>query len=430
MNKQMKVQNIVFIIVIFVMMASPLVYWLSLGGEWNKSSIIEDRSLATFPRIKKQDFRTGVKRVFQGLFGEAGEIFFNDFTEGYFMRKANKAAAEQMPLRVQLVELAKLYERIVIKSAYFALPDTAIPASFDSGFYALRDASYLLRPLKTIGEQNKVDIDARIANYKELLEKFPQIQFYVFNIETLDYSESHSMVPYFPDADKGQSMEYFLDNKPAQLSFESFELDSFEDYAEHFFRTDQHWNIRGSIGAYQQIYGMLKDQFADISPLVEVEKYEIIEDLEFLGSFARKTLFPVEPDILEYAAVDLGEYTTYVNGDTLDYGGKEKYMQGSYNQKKFYNHYRGFFGKQEPLIHYHFENEIDRNLLLITSSYGRTIQMILASHFQDTYVIDLRFDENKNTPLSKLIEGYAITDVLIMGQPTVTYYSGEDKILP
>ena len=67
---------------------------------------------------------------------------------------------------------------------------------------------------------------------------------------------------------------------------------------------------------------------------------------------------------------------------------------------------------------------------MITSSYARTIQAMLASHFDDTYVIDLRFEENQAKTLHQMIADDDITDVLILGQADVTYLSAENAINP
>lgn len=430
MNAKKNIQNTIFIIIIFIILISPLVYWLSLNGNWTEGSILEDRKLVAFPTLSFRDFKTAVKRIFQGLPGEAGEAFFNQFINGSFQRKVNKAAAEQMFLRIPLVEYAKFFDRIVIKSAYMALSDQAYPASLDVDLYVTRDGSNLLQDSLYFTEQERNAIDLRAANYQELLDKYPNIHFYVFNIETLPNSAYHPMATYFPQADSGQSLRYFLEHKPPELQFDNLALTSFEDYQEGFFRTDQHWKIKTSMEAYRQIYAMFSEQYPEINPMVEVDTYKKIEGLDFLGALARKTLYPVEADTLEYAEVDLMDYTTYIDGELADYGGRNNYLIGKYNQEKFYNHYRGFYGIAKTVIQYHFENETDRNLLMIISSHSRTIQMYLASHFRDTYVIDMRFEDNNTKSLQEFIDEYQITDVLIFGQPSVTYYSAEDAIIP
>jgi hypothetical protein len=176
---------------------------------------------------------------------------------------------------------------------------------------------------------------------------------------------------------------------------------------------------------------MIKEEYPDISPMVTTKAIKQVEGLQFNGSMARKCLYPVTHDILEYATVGKMKYDTYVDGVATTYGNRDKYLSGSYDKAdKFYNHYRGFYGKQEIEIHYHFDNGSQRNLLMITSSYSRTIQLYLASHFQDTYIIDLRFDEDRNKSLKKFVDQYHITDVLVLGQPTVTYDSADDAIKP
>ncbi|BBB49488.1 hypothetical protein [Pelolinea submarina] len=424
------IQNLVFILIIFALLISPLIFWLSRNGAWTEDSILEDRKLVVFPQVSVQDFKIGLKRVYQGLYAEAGEVFFNRFISGSFQRTVNKAAAEQMLLRIPLVELAKSFDRAVIHSAYAALPDEAYPASFNSGLYVDRRGENLMQDLALFNQAEKEAIDTRIANYEQLLAEYPDIHFYVYNIETLPYSRFYPLNAYFPQADNGQSLDYFLANKPENLAFANFALNSYADYQKRFFRTDQHWNIRASLDAYEQIYALLKDQYPDISPMLTAEAIKKIDGLEFQGSMARKSLYPVEPDILEYANVSMPAYDTYVDGELSNYSGRENYLNGIYSREKFFNHYRGFYGKQQILIQFHFNNETRRNLLMVTSSYSRTIQMYLASHFHDTYVIDLRFEENSTKRLQQFIDDYDITDVLVFGQPTVTYYSAEDAIKP
>ena len=424
------IQNLVFILIICALLISPLIFWLSRKGAWTEDSILEDRKLVVFPQVSLQEFKTGLKRIYQGLYAEAGEVFFNQFIGGSFQRTVNKAAAEQMLMRIPLVELAKSFDRAVIHSAYAALPDEAYPASFDSGLYIDRQGENLMQDLAYFDAAEQQAIDARVANYKQLLAENPDIHFYVYNIETLPYSRFHPLIANFPQADNGQSLEYFLANKPEELAFANFGLNSYADYQERFFKTDQHWNIRASLEAYEQIYALLKEQYPDISPMLTADAIKQVDGIEFLGSMARKTLYPIKPDILEYADVSMPAYDTYVDGELSNYSGRENYLNGIYNRDKFYNHYRGFYGRQQILIQFHFNNETQRNLLMVTSSYSRTIQMYIASHFHNTYVIDLRYEENSSKSLQQFIDEYGITDVLIFGQPTVTYYSAEDAIKP
>lgn len=430
MKFKKSLQNTLFIAIIFIILVSPLVYWLFSDMNANENSLLEGRALSAFPELSFRDFKTALKRIIQRMPAEAGEIFFNQFIDGSFQSKVDKAASEQMFLRIFLVEYARLFDQAVIKSAYLSLPDRAFPASMSGSIYVTRDGENLLQDPLYFTEQEKEAVDARMANYRELLDKFPDVHFYVFNIETLPHSKYHPEAVYFPQADSGRSLQYFLENKPEELRFENFALNSYEDYKENFFKTDQHWKIGAAIQAYRQIYEMLREEYPDISPMLEFSPIKKVAGVDFLGALARKALFPIEPDILEYVDADMPPYDTYVNGELTIYGGREEYLNGIFDHEKYFNHYQGFYGSAQINIHYHFENDTDRNLLMIVSSHSRMIQMYLASHYRDSYVIDMRYEENSSKSLQEYIDEYEITDVLILGQPIISYYSTDYAILP
>lgn len=423
-------RNFLFVILIACLLVSPMIFWLSMNGEWNENSILEERKLTVFPPVKWLDMRTAIKRIIQGLPNEAGEIFFNQFIVGKFQRKVDKAVAEQMPLRIPLVELAKLFERSVVKSAYLTLPDEAYPACLNTDLVITRDEGNLIRSVAPFTDKEKQAIDARIANYAEILRGLPQVNFYVFNIETIEYSPCHPLTRFFPQADAGRSLQYFLANKSRELRFENYAISSFEDFRGRFFKTDHHWTIRGALQAYERVHAMLREGYTDISPLLEVKEIKVVPGLRYLGSLARTTLYPIEADILEFAEFDLQKSSTYVNGEADDYGGREHYLQGVYNPEKYFNHYQGFFGGQRALVHYQFENDSARNLLMIASSHARVNQMLIASHFRNTYVVDLRFKNVQDLSIRKIVDEYAITDVLVMGQPSLSYAASDESLTP
>jgi hypothetical protein len=429
-NRFKKIRNLVFIMVVGILLITPLIYWFSLNGNWQPSSVWESRNLKAFPALSYRNFKTAVKRLLQGLPTEAGELFFNQFISGDFQRDFTLAAEHQMFQRNSLIFLSKTYKWWMNQIVYTFLPDPAILPAMDSRYYVLRDGEHLIKDTISFGEQQKAEIDLRIANYYQILNDYSDINFYVYNIETLEHSPYHVMAQYFPNADNGQSLNYFLVNKPETLTFRNFAIDSFQDYKERFFRTDHHWKARASIEAYQDIYAMLKDQYEDISPQVEVNEYLEVEDLKFLGSLARGTLYPVTPEPFGYAVVDLGKYETYVNSELTIYADHQSYLDGTYDHSKYFDHYSGFYGRHEIEVHYHFGNDTGRNLLMITSSFARTNQALLASHFDDTYVLDMFFEENRTRSLNQMIKDHGITDVLIMGHPEITYYSTDNIIKP
>ena len=143
-----------------------------------------------------------------------------------------------------------------------------------------------------------------------------------------------------------------------------------------------------------------------------------------------KVCYPISPESFEYLDFKLPEYKTFINGYPETYGRRDQYLSGNFTKDKYFSHYEGFYGSWKKLIAYEFDNTSDRNLLLISSSHARMNQVLIASHYKKTYVIDLRSQDAKTISIKKLVSDYQIDDVLFMGQPEVTYLSKEYAVSP
>ena len=302
------IKNIFLVCLFFLILALPMLYWGSLQGKWVPVSEIEGRKLAVFPIDPFRNQKTGIKRFFQGSFREAFDLFFNNIADSTLQIQLDDAIADQFPLRIGLTEFAHTIERGLISTAYSIFSDAALPASIHSVILVTRDKSRLFVPPENFDNSKKQNIDNRIQNYKEILINNPNINLYVFNIETLEFSKFNPLVKNYSNADNGRSLEYFLQNKPEHLQFNNFEISSYKDYETNFFRTDHHWNIRGALKAYRMIYEMLAKNYEDISPMLETDSIQKLEGVNFLGSYARKSLYPISPESFEYLDIQLPEY--------------------------------------------------------------------------------------------------------------------------
>ena len=430
MNSKNHSLDLCLIVLILLILVSPLLYWISLNGNWETKSEIEGRKLIAFPKDLFRNQKTAIKRVFQGLVSDAVDLFFIKTIDGSLQNQLDSAIADQFPLRISMTEFSRILERGLIASAYSFFSDTVFPASIDTSIYVTRDKTRLLKAPLSFDASMKHEIDLRIENYSELINYNPNINFYVLNIETLEYSRFNPLTKFYSNSDSGQSINYFLKNKPKNLKFKNFEILSYPEFEANFFKTDHHWNIRGAVKAYRLVYEMLSKNYADISPMVDISKISLINNLEFLGSYARGSLYPIAPEPFEYADVSLPEYRTYVNGELKTYSGRKSYLSGNFSRVKYFNHYQGFYGSWKKLIVYEFQNLSNRNLLIVASSHARMNQMLIASHYHKTYVIDLQNRDVKAISLKQMISDYKINDVLIMGQPTITYLSSDYAITP
>lgn len=433
MNSTKYILNLSLIVLVLIILVSPLLYWYSIDAKWETFSNIEERYLAVFPDALFRNQRTAVKRVFQGMFSEAIDLFFNDDAfnkDRSFQNQVESAIADQFPERIRMTEFSRTLERALISTSYALLPDPAFPTSLDTSSFITKERTRLFEPPIIYNASIKREINRRIENYSELINGNPNINFYALNIETIEYSKFNPLAKFYGNSDSGQSVNYFMENKPKNLQFRNFGISSYQDYDANFFRTDHHWNIRGALKAYKLIYEMLSKNYEEINPILDVSKIRLIDDLDFLGTYARRSLFPIKPEAFEYVEVKLPEYKTYVNGELRTYGGRERYLSGDFLRDNVYNHYQGFYGTFKKLIEYDFQNSSNRNLLIIGSSHARMIQLLIASHYHKTYVIDLRVGEVKAISLKLMISEYQIDDVLVLGQPEVTYLSNDYAITP
>ena len=422
--------NLFLLVLILLTLFSPLLYWFSLNGNWKTTSEIEGRKLAVFPKHLFLNQRTAIKRVFQGLINEAVDLFFNNMRDRSLQNQLEFAIADQFPLRIPLTEFSRIFERELISVAYSIFPDPVLPTSLNSSIYITRDRSRLLPEPESFDTLKKQVIDLRIKNYARILNDNPDTNFYLLNIETIQYSKFHPLANSFNNSDSGRSLNYFIENKPKNLHFDNFGISSFQDYETNFFKTDHHWNIKGALIAYKLAYEMIARNYKDISPMVDVSKVGLVKGVKFLGSYARGSLYPIKPEPFEYGDFFIPEFKTYINDRQVTYGHRDQYLAGKFSKEKYYNHYQGFYGSWKNLIIYEFQNSSKRNLLIITSSHARMNQMLIASHYHKTYVVDLRGESGKSISLKQMIKEYKIDDVLILGQPSITYLSSDYIITP
>ena len=398
------------------------IYWMIFPQYQASFSEVENRNLDHFPKVELDNLQRGIKEFLAGNLRTAHGYIFNNIISSTFQDEVQSAASDQIPFRLPLASLARWAERVQISTVYSLLPDPAYPASLDLNYLLLRgDEQVYIQPPAAWDDSRKELIDNRIENYQLLIKSFPEINFYVFYLERMAFAPYNPMNPYFPQADKGRSFDYFLSQKPERLAVSYWRLSGLDEHKQKFFRTDHHWNIRGAWTGYEIIYDMLKTKIPELSPKLVLKEFKQIESVEFCGSYARRTLYPCQPDILEYADVDLPPFRTFMNGVESPRSNRSAYFRGEFNRNRYAEHYAEFFGYVTAMVEYDFENQSDRNLLIIGGSYTQAMQEFIAAHFDKTFVVDLR--EYEDFSLGKFINDHDIDDVIVIGD--VIVYSRE-----
>ena len=403
-------------------MLSALLVWIAHEGPWNDFSITENRPLERFEGTYWEDLKMGVKSLLLDGLSAAYELYFHRILDNSLQAQIGTAAVDQFPKRLKIIELGRAYERGLILGTYGFTHLPALPASLDTDYYVMRDAPVFILEPKKRGYINESIIKERAENYRQVIEQFPDLNFYIFYLERLDFSEANPLNPFFENLDLEESFEYFISEKPGELVVSVMELDNLKEHIELFFNTDHHWNIRGAWHAYEIIYDMLAEGYPNISPKLELSGFEVVKGVEFCGSFARRTLYPCTPEKFEYAEVTLPPYTTFVDGVEKEYGNRDAYLRGEFSRHKYANHYSDFFGNVVDAVEYRFDNGAERDLLIIGGSHSQAVQLYIAAHYRTTYVVDLR--TFKEFSLAEAVDVYGIDDVLVLGDIIIYGWPG------
>lgn len=402
------------LVIIAAIFLAPLFYWIILGKTDKGLSEIENRILSTFPTDVFLNFRTAIKRIFQKLPKESGELFFNGVIVGDLQKEYESAMKDQFPARDMLLNISAFWEQINIRTAYSLTEDELIPASFSKDYLVTRDYQYIVEKPANWSVENERNLDSLLNQFGEMKKSLPLLNFTLFIIEPIQNSAAHPSINSYPNADGGKTATYIEKNQPPSWQMDALILNSFAEYRNLYHKTDHHLNIHGGWEMYKRIYQILSHSYNEISPMLELVEIKTIPGLKMLGSKASRTLIDKNPEVFEYAVVDLPEYQINVNYELTEYGARKEYSSGEFSSKKYANHYGRFYGTVRKIIRYSFPSSPERNLLVFTDSYFRLIQNYIASHYRDTVVIDIRFINDLDKGISEIVEEYDIDDILIV----------------
>ncbi len=421
------------ILLFFLFIFAVPIFWVVRGKVDQVDSLIEYRTLASFPRFPVDEIKTSVKHLLQGNKREAFDILNGLFVERSYQNDFETATPDQIPYRSEAILISNTFDRQIIRLAYPFFKDPAIPTGMRAGIYQMQDDGRLIIPPVSFGPAEMAEIDLKITSYKDLIAANPGVNFYLLYIDVIESSEFNPLNADYPDADSGRSFAYFDANKPEGLNVGRLAFSSYEDYKKYFFRSDHHWNIHGTLKGYEIVYNMVVQNYPDISPMHPIDSVYTFPDIEFLGSWARTAYYPIQPaDKFEVALLNFPPYRVFdKEGNEIDYNKHDEYFAGDYLTVPFTDHYIEYHGSDHvDLIEYVFENGASKNLLLVGDSYINPFEPIMASHYHHTYSLDPRRWRGIDLSLSEFRKDHQVDDVIIVGGPGITVYRAGLTVKP
>lgn len=297
---------------------------------------------------------------------------------------------------------ANKYDSISLKKyvdLYFKRHDLDYLNAGDVNFYGPENLVYYYRDLNNISQY----LDKKIENYNSFASKNKDVNVYLYYIEKdTDIN--------FKTGKKVDIFEY-IQKRLNNIKASKFEIDNFEDFKEYFYKTDHHWNYKGSYKAYNEVLDLMNIS----NPVKFVD--EICLNKSFSGSKASASVFNkiMKDDFCAYK-FNFSNLDITVNGEKKDYGAQTEFFNNTTDLKITYGNFYGW--DDGEVIFKNNNSDSKNNLLVIGESYDNAILKLLAEKYNTTISIDLRnykYYMQKDFDFQYYKEKYNINKVLFIG---------------
>lgn len=346
-------------------------------------------------------------------------ISIKEFISGELQDKLELALADQIPLSQRM----KKYYNIFSNTIADEILNLCIKEYFnDQYFYITRgiyrigtDGNLIFGTRYLSNEKNYLDL--RINNINEISKENPHLKFYIYYIEKdTDIN--------FTTNEKNEISDYVLNESNLPKENKSkLEISNFDEFKNLFYKTDHHWNYKGSYKAYLEILQMLKPTEKPLNPLETIK----ISD-NFSGSKAATAgVNDIYNEPFYVYKFELPTHNTYVNRSEKEYGHNNS-VESMKNDNEI--SYGKFYGGDEGEVIFDYNNPESENILIFGESYDNAVIELLASHFNKTYCVDLRayeMDIGEKFNFNEYIENNNISKVIFIGN--IDFYVAEQFVV-
>ena len=374
--------------------------WLFLTACLARAAFFPKEISSEENRYANRLSRPTAASLLDGSFQDGVEDALSD--QALFSGRA-RSAVNLVSSRVRDGLLSGLYASQ--RDRYIRLCDTV---SIFGGDYLVYDTRRL--------EDMRPQLDKKAAAINSFAAAHPQIPVYVYYIEKdTDIN--------FETGEKAGAREYLTgalnlpDSHKAAL-----EINSFEDYARLFYRTDHHWNYKGSYQGYLDVLELLGGGNA-LTPAGQVTLDKRLSGSKAIESGGKG----VRSEEFTAYRFDFPPMTVAVNGVPAgDYGAQEEYFAGGGPEELTYG---GFYGADYGEIVFDTGSG-GENLLILGESHDNAILKLLASGFGRTFAVDLRYYQaqtGKEFDAWDYIQSNGIDKALLIG--SIGFYLSDEITL-
>ena len=236
-------------------------------------------------------------------------------------------------------------------------------------------------------QYSKDELDKRLYMQVAMFNKLANL-----NIDMYLYFPTRYELTKLKDNNLNSYVDIFKDKLSSKIKVANMDITSLEQYKNYFYKTDHHWNMNGALAGYYDIM--------DILGKVPVDNLEVVNKRErkFYGSMAKSVLNNKTYDYILDVDKKL-DYDVLVNGKQASEVFKPRQIRLD-RDYLYYDYYVQYFNGQYGEICYDYHKDNEENLLILSDSYAWQIDYLIASSFNKTYVVNLRYDKWKKEDLN------------------------------
>ncbi len=348
-------------------------------------------------------FPTAINK-YENRYAERIEIpTLNGINDHIFQDSIESALADQIPYAQNVKHIynnsTSAYLYSVLSPILHNRNNSYVP--FNS-LYLFDEDQLVFPPMKL--EDLTPSLDKKADSLNKTFKKHRDIEFFIY------YIEKDTDIDFETEKKLG-AREYLFDKIDLpDTNLACYEINDYDTFRTYFYKTDHHWNNKGSYVAYTDLLNFLAIQEEPLQPLEEVPigyfsgaKAATVGATNFTEEFdAYKFDFPMMNVRIDGAPV-------------VDYGQEDVFYTDDYFDELSYG---GFYGADNGEVAISTGNSEKANILLVGDSFDNAIIKLLATHHNNTYAVDLRNYEHFNGQpfdFSAYIEENEIDKVLIIG---------------
>lgn len=309
-------------------------------------SAYENRNLAQFTHFVVKDFLSG---KFQDNFENA---LSDQFVFGEKIRNMYGIAVANLP-------------DFGLKNSVCRGHYTSIANDVKNEFRTFDCGDYIVRAPGQLTERN-------LGILKENISKFDQVNllidayYYVINTSSsFDFESNQRITDY---------EEILSDEMGGNFNISSLKYENYEQYKDYFYKTDHHWNYKGSYQGFLDIAEMLGIE----NPMKPIRTFT---NHEYFFGTAAKSLRRFE-DLDEFTIYEFvfPEHDILINGvPETRYSHIDDFIAHNYKYSQTYTFYQGVYGGSEGEIVFDFHQPKKQNLLIIGDSFSHPLKELIHS---------------------------------------------------